>query len=383
MISYFKYLLFILSAQALAMPASYRDLNSSSCQDFKQFSVGNIDKKDGFNTDGLVVYKNQKIRYEFYDGDSRFGGSDKGLFTQSSPHGLWSASKTISTTLVARAIQDKWKDPYGIAISTQTPLYHFFQPEKHRKNSLFYKINMGHLASMSAGFEWDESYESGVQTSTFLPMLYFPDVRKSMLTYALNAPLKTNGPGREWVYSGGNSVMLLASLGKIAKDRLVFPWELLFDPLKMDKVVFEVDGEGTFIGNSYVHMTPRDMAKVGVLYLQDGVYEGKKLLSSQWVKEASQVSRAQQSLDTPYEYIKQEGVYSERGFWLNKTAQGYGPEFPNSPRDMYFAAGHYGQLIIVIPSEAMVIARTGHDSYYWDKIDDFVSKTVKCFGEKR
>ena len=125
------------------------------------------------------------------------------------------------------------------------------------------------------------------------------------------------------------------------------------------------------------------MAKLGQLYLQNGSYQGKQLIDIDWVKSAQTVSPPAMLKDTSIESIKAEGVYSARALWLNQEVQGFGPEFKNSPKDMYFAAGHYGQLIIIIPSENMVIARTGHDEEYWSKIDPFVSKTIACMNQEK
>jgi CubicO group peptidase (beta-lactamase class C family) len=167
------------------------------------------------------------------------------------------------------------------------------------------------------------------------------------------------------------------------------------------KAFFESDGKGIPVGNSYSYMTIDDMLRIGYLYLQNGQWNGEQILSPQWVAQTQQITDGLQHLDeikklgttldgkkNEYEIFKQEvldeGVYGQRGFWLNKTVKGIREprEFPNSPEDMYFAAGHFGQLIFVIPSKDMVIVHTGGNKEYWSRIDRIVQKSIACFSDK-
>lgn len=390
--------------------------NTPECQEFERYAVGQIglkqkapqSKKDfdhahpvdentqGFNTDGLVVLKDGKVVYEFYDGDPKYGGSDAGLYLRDTPHSLWSASKTVTATLVGRALFESMKVNNGEALTLETPLDQILPriltPETQvDQNAHFYSdVKIKNLLDMSSNFKWDENYESGLRQSSFLPMLYFKNGHADMLKYALSQPMQSEGPGTRWNYSGGNSMILLGILKDLseqaAKDSFAkLPWTLLFDRLQMEGAVFERDEKGVFIGNSYVYLRPIDMAAIGQLYLDGGNYAGHALLDPTWIKEAQELSPAESNPQTPLDYIHEEGVYSKRAFWLNQRVPRekndfYGPEFPTSPSDMYFAAGHYGQLIIVLPSQHMVIARTGHDTEYWSRLNRFVSKTVACFS---
>ena len=380
------------SLYAVRGPSSVPSVNweSSECKDFLGYTLQHQSEKEGFKTDGIVIQKNGNTLYEFYDGDPKFGGSaETGLYLRDTPHALWSASKTITAMLVARAIHEGVKTPDGNPLSLSTHLNDIFPMDANyakTPNANFYNdVSIEHLVEMGSNFEWNESYESDIRKSTFLPMLYFKDGNRDMLSYALNSPQRKEGPGKRWSYSGGNSMMLMGVLHKTYGDEAFskLPWTLLYDPLEISGAVFEKDGKGNFIGNSYAYLKPLDMAKLGQLYLQNGSYQGKQLIDIDWVKSAQTVSPPAMLKDTSIESIKAEGVYSARALWLNQEVQGFGPEFKNSPKDMYFAAGHYGQLIIIIPSENMVIARTGHDEEYWSKIDPFVSKTIACMNQEK
>lgn len=211
---------------------------------------------------------------------------------------------------------------------------------------------------------------------------------QNMLRFALSQPFDKYGVGKRWNYSGGNSVILIALLSRLQglnTDNLLA--ELLFKDLEIKQAMYERDGSGHLVGSSYFHASPKEMAIIGQLYLQDGIWNGKRLLPEGWTSEAQKVTEAHNhaSLLSPEEkaklakYVKTEGVFSNRSFWLNQDVPQVNMkhEFPRSPRDLYFAAGHYGQLLLILPTQKMVIARTGHDPSYWEKIDDFVSRAVR------
>jgi CubicO group peptidase (beta-lactamase class C family) len=341
---------------------------------------------DPLQTDGLLVMKNGKVVYEWYDG----------VVTEKTPHLLWSASKDITATLVARTLQDGYSYN-GKKVTLDTQVAEFFpQPgvlvQHPEMREAYNRMTIRHLIEMSANFEWKEYYDEDLAHSNFLPMLYL-DGNKDMAGFALSTPLSPEGPGGRWNYSGGNANILMAILQKIhGANYDQMPWKILFDKLGMKDVRIGRDGSGRFIGSSYVYMTLRDMGKIGQLYLQNGKWDGQQLLPSDWTKDVQQVADGYYKKSTSLDVIKKLGTESRRVFWLNKPVYRddgafadssgrrilYPPEMPEAPSDMFFAAGHYGQLIIVIPSENVVIVRTGHDLKYWDHIQPIVVKALSC-----
>lgn len=355
---------------------------SPQCTDFIRFAVSNTNLENGFKTDQLIVWREGKQVYEWADGD----------YTLDSPHFLWSASKTITATIIGAAIQQGLKTPKGNPFSVETPITDFYPHEARLKQikpnayEHFYdQIKVKNFLNMSTNFKWDESYESDPIKSSFLPMLY-GEGHNNMLAFALKQPMDPYGPGNRWNYSGGNSVMLMGMLRLMVGESNYHqaPRKLLFDKIEMPKAFYERDGQGNFVGSSYAHMSPREMLNVGILYLNNGVWKGQRILPEGWVDEAKMPTEAISTPGnlTPPAYVKQEGVWSKRGFWLNQDVEAVKMvhEFPDAPRDMYFAAGHYGQLIIILPSQKMVIVRTGHDQSYWGNINEFVKLSLGCFG---
>lgn len=397
--------------------------NSAECSDLIEFATqGKVDpyyksstrsNLDPFRTDGLIIQKDGQKVLEWYDG----------VVNEDTSHVLWSASKMLTATLLARTIYEGTYYPTlngPQKVTLDTKLKDFFPvPERLKNNptqkALYEQITLGHLAEMSANFDWKEYYDGDITNSSFLPMLYL-NGQKNMAEYAIQAPLNPEGPGHRWNYSGGNANILMAVLAQIHQKPIYeIANELLFKPLGLEHAKIETDQSGHGVGSSYFYMTLNDMIKVGDLYLNKGVNaQGVRLLPESWVQEAQTLNTALFELDptqknkktysTTLDYIKKLGAPSRRIFWLNqnivrqdgefssnpatgevvKNKSGqiekilYPQEMPENPKDMYFAAGHYGQLIIIIPSEKLVIARTGYDLKYWDHIQPLVTKTLKC-----
>ena len=117
----------------------------------------------------------------------------------------------------------------------------------------------------------------------------------------------------------------------------------------MYSVVLEPDASGTFVGSSYCFATARDWARFGLLYLNDGVFNGQQILPVGWVKQSVAPSSA-----------AEQGQYGFQ-WWLN-TGEKDHPEnrlFPLLPEDLFFADGFEGQNLFIIPSKKLVVVRLG------------------------
>ena len=110
----------------------------------------------------------------------------------------------------------------------------------------------------------------------------------------------------------------------------------------MADAVFETDPSGTQVGSSYIYATARDYSRFGLLYLQDGIFNGERILPEGWVDYST----------TPASHS--DGNYGSF-FWLNK-----GKYYPSAPEDMYACNGHDGQRIFIIPSEGLIVVVVGY-----------------------
>jgi hypothetical protein len=204
------------------------------------------------------------------------------------------------------------------------------------------EIEVEHLLRMTTGLALDET-NSGLDPSS--QMVY---LRNDMAGFAVKAAMIAP-PGTRWAYSSPTT-QLLARIIRDAvggpEQTLAFAWRELFNPLGMRSVTLEFDGVGTLQGSSYMLASARDWARFGLLYLNDGVIGGRRILHEDWVDFS-----AAATLDTDY----------GAGFWTNRSEHEYarGRVRLGIPRDAFFASGDLGQRIVIIPSQHLVVVRLG------------------------
>src|SRR5438045_4220391 len=156
-------------------------------------------------------------------------------------------------------------------------------------------------------------------------------------------------PVKRWSYSSPTTELLARIIRDAVggpEQSLAFAWRELFNPLGMRNVTMEFDTAGTMQGTTWMLASARDWARFGLLYLNDGVVGGKRILHEDWVDFC-----AAATLDTDY----------AAGFWTNRS------EHPNAkarvrlgiPRDAFFASGDLGQRIVIMPSQKLVVVRLG------------------------
>jgi CubicO group peptidase (beta-lactamase class C family) len=222
---------------------------------------------------------------------------------------------------------------------------HIGAPEWQRSGDPRAALTIDDLLRMDSGID---APEEGTGFDPVSQMLYGKD---DMAAFAASFPLK-EPPRTEWEYTSVNTILLDRLLGTTvgggAAGMRAFADQELYAPLHMDHVTMEFDGAGTFVGSAHVYATARDYARLGLLFLNDGVGpNGQRILPEQWIDYSRR-----STLGAPY----------GAGFWTND-----GPSLPASrriasgfPRDGFFASGDRGQRIYIIPSQHLVVARFGY-----------------------
>ena len=270
-------------------------------------------------TRGVVVIQNNQIIAEHYK-----SGFDKDTRQQS-----WSTAKGFVQALIGIAVRD------GHLSLDDKALLPEWQGDDPRA-----EITIGHLLHMASGLEFDEAYAN---PNSHVDQMLFN--QGDMGKYAASRKL-INRPGTVSQYSSGTanilSNILRARLEAAGVSYHAFPKKELFDKIAMSSAVFEVDAAGNFIGSSYIYATPRDFAKFGQLYLQNGQWQGEQILPKDWV-----------------EYTRQSapgtgGKYGSH--WSLNLGQ---KTMPGLPEDVIHLGGNDGQMIVVIPSKNAVIVRMG------------------------
>lgn len=211
------------------------------------------------------------------------------------------------------------------------------------------KITLEDLLRMRSGLRFTEVYTRAY--SDVLRMLYRePD----MAAYAANLP-HIAPAGKQWKYSSGTTNILSAILKRaVGPDSYpTWPYRALFHRIGMNSVVLEPDAAGTFVMSSYMLATARDWARFGQLHLQDGRWQGSRILPEGWVHFCT--------MPTPQ---SDDGNFGAHWYLkLNADVGGKSPAAKRLPADAYFTVGHEGQTLTVIPSLDLVVVRHGQAIY--------------------
>jgi CubicO group peptidase (beta-lactamase class C family) len=220
-------------------------------------------------------------------------------------------------------------------------------------------ITVDQLLRHTAGLAIGSSLQASL-ASVLEPVNRMKYGEADMAGFAESMPLAT-APGSTWNYNDGNYVILSQivreAVGGHAADVMRFARQELFGPLGLHHVTLEFDASGNPEGSGAMLATARDWARFGLLYLDDGVVGGKRILPEGWVKYSAS--------PTPNAWVG----YGA-GFWTNQ-GDGFGANYRINhgwPRDAFLAKGTIGQYVIVIPSQQLVIVRLGI-SPNWPDVD--------------
>jgi CubicO group peptidase (beta-lactamase class C family) len=303
-----------------------------------QLSGEDADRK-GIRTDAVLIVQGGAVVYERYA-----RGWDA-----SHRHLTWSVTKSLMDALTGVAVHEGLLSIEDSACRDIPDL-----------PAAACRVTVEHLLEMASGLDWYESYENeSYRHLSVLAMLYGQGQADTGRFNAEHAP--RDPPGTSWLYSSGDACTLSKVVGRAMRPRYgpAFPWPALFDRIGARRVAFERDGSGEFVGASYWYATARDAARLGFLYLNDGCWNGARLLPAGWVSESTRASpafRAKRYQADPTDVFG-------RNWWLNVAIPeaGIPKPFPSAPDDLFAARGFWGQSISVIPSLDLVIVRFADD----------------------
>ena len=291
----------------------------------------------------VVVYDGQLIAERYASG-----------FDKDMPLLSWSMSKSFTNALVGILVRQNRLD-----IMKPAPV-----PEWNNEDDARQKITLDQLLRMSSGLKFGEVYLPLYDVSY---MLYGSH---DFAAYAAARPLETT-PGSKWNYSSGTANIVARIVRQTIEKEYdyyySFIYKELFDKIGMYSAIVEPDSSGTFVGSSYALATPRDWARFGLLYLQNGVWQGERIFPQDWV--------AYTTTPTPGAPKGEYGAH----IWLN-AGSADNPQnrrWPGAPRDAFAATGFQEQKVIVIPSRKLVLVRFGAttDRKTWNT-DEFIKNIL-------
>ncbi len=297
-----------------------------------------IENVGTYKQDSLMIIRHGKIVAEAYYAPYIAGIS----------HDLRSVTKSVVGTLTAIQLQK------GSLDSVDHPVMDLFSDKQiqnvdDRKKAM----TVQSLLDMTSGIEWVE--KAYTPDETIMRMYRSPD----RTAFVLDQPM-AGAPGANFNYSGGNPYLLSALINrKSGQNALDFAKKELFEPLGIKSAKWgPVDAQGVSDGEAGLFLSPHDMARIGYLYLHNGMWDGNQIIPPSWV-----------------ERTKAGGVTATFGFhyanlWWSIPEKG-----------AYMARGRHSQLILVLPKLDIVAVMTGvlrDDEFYSaSRLINEISNSVK------
>ncbi|GAB3294174.1 serine hydrolase domain-containing protein [Pseudidiomarina andamanensis] len=273
----------------------------------------------GARTTAILIATPEKIIAENYlDG-----------FTPETSQRTWSVAKSIAASVVGAAVLHR-----NVDVKASANVANWQSALDPRRN-----ITLEHLLHMASGLD---SNAAGNRTDR----VYMGGGR--VIDTATTTALEVT-PGTRWKYANNDTMLAMRAVREgfeNADDYLKFPYDMLLDKIGMAHTFLETDWNDDFIMSSQVWTTARDLARLGVLHVQNGMWKGERVLPENWLTYISTPAPAQPPESSPG-YGAQWWLYNER--------------FPELPNDTIAARGNRGQFLVIIPSENLVVVRRGYD----------------------
>jgi len=295
---------------------------------------------------GLVVTRNGYLVKEGY----------WSYYTITSPHHIFSCTKSFTGTLVGIAIKEGFIDNVSQRVVDFFPGMTIENLDSRKE-----AMTLEHVLTMTTGLDWNEWNNSYDDPTNMYNQMFGSS---NPIQFFLDLPM-AHEPGEQWMYTTGASHLLSAIIQETTSvTTREFAEEHLFDPLNMTIGGWNVDAQGINNGGTQLYATPRAMAKLGLLYLNNGSWDGQEILPEDWTDQAS----------SPHANIAPGMDYGYQ-WWID------------TPHGTYHAAGSDGQYIYVAPEYNVVVSMTAranepgediHDvilQYILDSIDEYEPST--------
>ena len=298
-------------------------------------------------TSALVVVHNGQIVREMYGPDTEV---DTTLIS-------WSIAKTITQALVGMAGAD------GLLSLDQDNLFPEWENDDRSG------ITLRQLLNMASGLEWREDYIDDASSDVIDMLFGDNEFSGNHAAFAISKSLNT-APGTTYSYSSGTTNiitrLLARALGELpgSSDAMsAFMQSRLFDPLGMTSAKPRFDASGNFVGSSYVYATARDFARFGLLYLNDGAWGAKEILTHDWVRFAGDV----------FAHDDDNGFDYGGHMWISPDDEG-----------SMLSLGYQGQHIWISPHRNLVLVRLGvTDASIAPNLHAELLRIVRSFPDER
>lgn len=264
----------------------------------------------------MIVARNGRVEFERV-----FRGP--GLDT---PVNIKSASKTVLAAITGAAIAD------GVLEGVDQKVAPILGPRVPAgADPRVGDITVSHLLSMQAGLASTSGANYGRWASS-----------SDWVAFALRQPMEAE-PGGRLIYSTGTSHILSTVLTRASgRSTLALAREYLGRPLSIDIRPWAADPQGVYMGGNEMSLSPRALLKIGELYRNGGVHEGRRVLPAQWIEDSWKPGGRSMWTGAPYGY----------GWWMKRS----------NGHQVYFAWGYGGQMVFVAPDLALTVVMTSDPS---------------------
>lgn len=290
--------------------------------------------------DGLVIIKNgYLIAEQYYNG-----------YTKNSAHNVMSVSKSFLSALTGIAFREGYLDSLNQKMIDFFPEY-IYPAMDTRK----YNITIRHLLMMRAGIDHEQNNYFQIYNSP------------NWIKATIELPLLFD-PGTKFYYNTFQTHLLSAIITKASNmNTLEFTNKFLIKPLGITIHQWEQDPQGYYFGGNSMYFTPRDMARLGYLYLHGGNIAGNQIVPAQWVAES--ITNFTNFTNLTWGDLKN---YNYGYLWWLGELKGY---------KVFFALGHGGQYIMNFPEFDMIIVATSETNVDWETADEHERSVLKVMAD--
>jgi CubicO group peptidase (beta-lactamase class C family) len=318
-----------------------------------------IMEKRVWNLHGVVIVRHEAVVLERYfagEDDARGRPLGNVTFQADTLHDLRSVSKSIVGLLYGIALAGGKVPPPEAPLLASFPEYPDLAADPARS-----RWTIHHVLTMTMGTDWDEL---GVPYSDPANSEIAMDMAPDRYRFVLGGPIVME-PGKRWVYCGGATALLAQIIERGTNKTLhAFARETLFDPLGIGPTEWLADDKGEAIAASGLRLTPRDLARVGVMMMKGGMWGDRRVAPAQWIERAT----------TPMVDVDEMRQYGYH-WYLGKFAFAVstGPRWSRSRLERFWSAiGNGGQRLFVFPGLDLVVAITAGN---YDTPDQWVPPT--------
>ncbi len=311
---------------------------------------------EGHNIHSILVFRDGKLVFEEYFEGYLYSGNPPGsngdyiLYDRETDHYLASVSKTVTSVLFGIAVKE------GFISDLDEKIVDIFPEYGDVLTGGKENITIRHLLTMSSGLAWDESSAPYGDPSNDVTKLFLSD---DPLKEILSNTLLTV-PGQTFLYSSGGTNVVGAVIEKYTGMSLLdFGNSYLFDPLNVSGGAWQKMGGGLFFASGGVSLRPRELAKIGYLFINNGYWNDTQIVSEEWID------------DSTTEHILTHGR-------TISAAHGYGYQWwtmdfhaNNKTYPCFFAAGWGDQYMFIFPGQEMIVVFNGGNYLQYGSISQF------------